>query len=266
MKRHVFLLTMMSLSVALTVGATPPPDPWTLVPPLPAGCYQDQDGFAGAADKVVTRLASDIDRQKQVNDELSHRARDMDPMAKQQAMMAYLMQHPQDAQKLMQGMNATASGTMPVLQAEMAQDKAFDDLKSRYEVARKAMREGIGFTGKPVETEGGSIWSESDTASVNKRIDERYEKACAEWFEKGTFTRNLAAYRKVLIDDLPQQQSSDDLARQQLAIMGVDVGNYHSTATLEAVKKYLVRAQDSYGRRAHTRSKMDRMGMHFGGP
>ncbi|MGH8253090.1 MAG: hypothetical protein ACRES2_03560 [Steroidobacteraceae bacterium] len=264
MKRHVFLLT--TLAVAFSSGAASPPDPWTLVPPLPTGCYQDQDGFAGAADKVITRLNGDIDRQRQVNDELTQRARNVDPMVKQQAMMNYLMQHPQDAQKMMQGMQAAAPQVMPALQAETSQDKAFDDLKSHYEIARQAARAGITFTGKPVQTEAGPEWSESDTASVNKRIDERYDKSCPEWFGSGAFARHLAGYKNVLVGDLPRQETTADFSRQQLVIAGVAPDNYRSTAPLEAARKYLVRAQDSYGRRAQSHSKTDRMGMVHGGP
>ena len=222
---------------------------WTLLP------------FAAAAEKSIAGVSAELDRQTAINEALNQKLKDLDPMAKQQAMMDYMMQHPQDAQKFMQGINAATPQMMPALQAESAQDEEFAGLMGQYREARSSIHKTTTFIGKPTVTEGGDIWSISETASLNKRIDEKYEQLCMQWFKGGKFDHHLAVYKKVLVDDLPRRDQAAQLQKDQLAMFSVPVDTYRSTAAMEAVKKYLLRAQSVFGARAETHSHVDKAGL-----
>ena len=97
MMRRVFLLTILPFTAALAAGAAPPVDPWTRVPELPTACYQDQDGFTDAVEQSIANVSEELDRQTEINQELAQRMQDQDPMAKRQAMVDFMRQHPEDA-------------------------------------------------------------------------------------------------------------------------------------------------------------------------
>lgn len=140
-------LTIVWFIMSPHVHAQANTDPWQRVPALPTSCFAD-DGMETTFRELRAVIEDDFRRQRELNLELRKKFENMDVMEKTQRMQAYMQKNPQEAVKMMQaqeqtatGMSADASGAAADREKLMAQR---DQLKIAF---AKAISDGAG----PVE-------------------------------------------------------------------------------------------------------------------
>jgi hypothetical protein len=233
-----------------------PPDPWTLVPALPTACYGNQDDFSEVVRARIDTLGHEIERQVAVNEELAERFRTMDFKEKQRRMSEYMMQHPQETTKIMEAFQAAGSQQsndtkLQAVQEQQNQRAALDASLARYRAAYEAMMDP--FTRKiSAVGEEFTLWDSPRKKPINAQADQEYGKLCAQWWKSGPFLTHLAEYKKTLVQGLPELQKEAQFMTTNFAWAGIPATAYRSTAQMEAVKHYMERAMEIFGKRDET--------------
>jgi len=241
---------------AAAATSAAPADPWTQVPALPTACYGNQDDFSEVSRARIDSLTHDVERQQAVNDELAERFRTMDFMEKQRRMSEYMMQHPQEATKIMEAFQAAGSqaNTDAKLQAVHEQEQqraALDASFGRYRAAYVATMDPFNRKIAAVGEEF-TLWDSPRKKPINAQADQAYAKLCAQWWRSGPFLAHLAEYKKTLVQGIPEQQKAAQLMTTNLSWAGIPAAAYRSTAPMEAVKHYMERAAEIFSKRDET--------------
>ena len=125
------------------------PDAWAKVPPMPTGCYLEPENFPEKFRAAQESITADRDRQKKLNDELSEKVKQLDPMEQANRMQEFMMAHPEEAMKLMQ-QNAALGETvsddqMKSNDALMKLEAELADLDVRAQKDLVVVGEGYGY-------------------------------------------------------------------------------------------------------------------------
>lgn len=253
MKPYAFAFAV--FVIPLAAGAAPA-DPWTLAPALPTACYRGQDKFFEQARTQVGKIQAEIERQRAINDEINGRAKAVDPQEQQSRMMAYMMEHPEDMQKVMEAMQSQGQTytetALAASEEEIRQKQALDALAARYDAALKAATRPYYDKIAALPLCDGECTSPpsaiAEAKALYSQIDQEYVKLCGQWWKAGAFHTWFAGYRKLLVAKIPQQEKIDALARATNAMLGI-TGNYRSTEPLQEVEEYTELAIKIFGER-----------------
>jgi len=236
-------------AITLSANAAVPADPWTLVPALPMACYGQQDDFDEVLATRIATLSTEISRQAQINDQLDARVDALDPQEKQRRIMDYMMKNPQDAAKAMQALQSLGSEAAETHQAEAEDEReqrqALTGLTARYDAALKTATDPIVAKRNKIS----DMASDPEFAVLSRQLDQEYEKLCPQWWKGGPFRTWLAGYRQFLIQGIPGREEKEATGNAHYAMFGISAAGYRSTVKMEAVKKYLTRTKEIYGRR-----------------
>jgi hypothetical protein len=273
MKPYLFVFAMLVTPLAQSAV---PADPWSLVPALPTACYGKQDNFDEVVEQRLATLADEIKRQDEINSKITRapseqlHAGTVDPMEMARRITENMMKDPQNAMKPTQAANESV---VPNRQANLEQEKkereqkaALAGLVARYEATLKAATtDSTSFWGSKGSlaprgdgvSQSGGAWMHDVGATQNmdaavaysKKVDRAYEtQVCPQWWKGGPFQTWLAGYRAFLMADIPRQEEAEAKENAPLKLTGVKLEDYRSTLKMKAVKKYLLRIQDVYGR------------------
>jgi hypothetical protein len=236
-------------AITLAANAAVPADPWTLVPALPTACYGQQDDFDEVLATRIETLSAEISRQTQLNDQLDARVDTLDPQEKQRRILDYMAKNPQDAAKAMQALQSLGSGAAAAHQEETEdegeQRQALTGLFARYDAALKAATDPIFVKRNKIS----DMASNPEFGVLSAQLDREYEKLCPQWWKGGPFRTWLAGYRQFLVQGIPGREEKEAKGNAHYAMFGISTATYRSTVKMEAVKKYLMRTQEIYGRR-----------------
>lgn len=237
------------LAISLAANAAAPADPWTLVPALPTACYGQQDDFDEVLATRIETLSVEISRQAQLNRQLEERVDALDPQEKQRRIMEYMMKNPQEATKAMQALQSLGSEAAvearQEAEDEREQRQALAGLIARYDAALKTATDPIFAKRNKIS----DMASDPEFEVLSRQLDQEYEKLCPQWWKGGPFRSWLAGYREFLIQDIPGREQEEAKGNAHYAMFGISAASYHSTVKMEAVKKYLMRTTEIYGRR-----------------
>jgi hypothetical protein len=260
MKTYAFGLVFL---LSVPVGADTIDAPWAVVPALPGACYTEQDHLSETAAAALETLDEDISAQNAINDEISGQVGDManaDPFAMAQRMQDYMMNNPEAATQMLEGLQTTGQTSADLLAGEseweIERGGELDDLITRYRAAFAEMRAPIDsqIAALPTEpTEAGAVFTDEAIAqlpAINRQASAAYERLCAEWWQPGPFATWLKEYRRYLTDErAPRERDLSDKSKQQFDIQGVDTSGYRSTAEMDAARDYLQKMQRIYAER-----------------
>lgn len=260
-------ILMAALGAVAPVALAAEPDVWARVPALPTGCYQS-DGFGAKISAAHETLKSDVTRQEAINKQLQDQAQTIDPMELASRQQQYMMDHPQEAMKMMQrtqslGTQEANDVRVKLLNEQKNLQQELDGIDTRYKAALDARFAPINAKFKEldaraqkdfVKTEAGSYyaaWAVKEWNALNAQLNTAYESVCAEWWAgSGPFRGWLKRYRENLEQQIPQREEGDALGAGFMVIMiGTPKASFKSTATLDAVDQYMEQVGKVFERR-----------------
>lgn len=256
--------------VSLPAGATPPADPWALVPPLPSACYDEQDGYMAKVAAATATLDEEILAQDAINNSANEQLATMseaDPFEMAQRMQEYMMNNPEGATKMMEDLYSTGQTYYEDFTADAERERALkvplDDLVARYraEFAEIRAARDAKLAALPTDEDAAEFyWTKEALAqlpAINQQTDAAYAKVCAEWWQDQPFAAPLAEFRTFLANEhVPAQDESFRRNKQQWDIQGVDTSEFQSTAAMAATRNYLQQLQLIYQERAEHRTDL----------
>lgn len=263
MKSYAFIPALL---LSLPAGAEPIDDPWSLVPPAPTACYDEQDNFLAKVGAALATLDEEISTQMAMNDDIKAGLGDTstgeaDPFAMAQRMQDYMMNNPEAATRMMQDLSATGQTFSEDLSQQIEREQeltgALDAQITGYRNAFAEMRAPIDATIKALPTEvvgeGFVVFTDEAIAqlpAINRQSSAAYEELCARWWKRGPLAAPLAEFRTFLIEEkVAGAEHQFDQTRQQLDIQGIDTSEYRSTAAMDAAADYLRQLQRIYVQR-----------------
>lgn len=250
---HTTLVLILLASPALAESGN---DAWAQVPLLPTACYRENDEFEANAYAAAEALQNEKMRQDQANEAIAQQFRNMDVMEQQQRMMAFLMEHPEEAQRYMETLQQAGQDGY-VQSAETAErqlqlDARLEDLIARYDVA---LQEAIG----PTDARQQALQASSDWCSpaslvemveLNKQKNRAYDTLCAGWWkEGGAFHSWFAEFKQFQTELGAQQDGYSAATKLNYEVMGITTDQYRPTNYLSAPIEYLRRTQPVFFKR-----------------
>ena len=273
--RSTFLAALSVGLLGSTSAATaPPPDPWKRVPAFPTTGYLS-DGFADKIAAAHATLAKDIDRQSETNKALSDKAKQLDPMEVASRQQQYMMDHPEEAMKLMkrnQQLGQTFSSgevesndEMKGLMAELdeidarckaALEKALAPVNAKYADLDKRAQKDI------IVGEGGSTyapWAMKEWNALRTEENATYEAFAKTWWgPSGAYQGWLSRYREHLAKRVPQREEAENVgAGFMVVLVGTPDASFKPTAELSAVKDYMEEVDKIFARRRYEPLKLE---------
>jgi len=253
---RILIMGLCSVLARVVMAApAPAPDPWAKVPPLPTGCYADQDKVRDAFDAAIDAMNQEVYRQQEINASLTSKLNEIDPMEQQSRMQAFLMENPQEAMKYLE----TTQTRSIALQEQLAQDSATEQqLEDELTQIQSAYEAALGRTVGPLRTRlfglGESGLTPAQVAEQNSlpaKINAAYEKECPAWWgAAGPFHGWLKRYKTHLVQvHIPPLDELEEARRTNFKLMGVSVESLRSTATMESVVNYMKHAMTIFGGR-----------------
>jgi hypothetical protein len=271
--RTVFLAALSAGLLGWTSAATAAePDPWTRVPAFPTGCYQT-DGFADKLEAADEAIKHDEDRQDKINSAISAKTKEIDPMELASRQQQYMMDHPQEAMKLMQrnsdlGQSSTRLDNYEKVKKLVEELAGID---ARYNAAldervgpfKKKFKDLDDRAQKDLVVIGESYayapWAVKEWNALTLAEGAAYEKLCAEWWApSGPYRGWLDRYRAHLVqDEIPFEEEADAVGAGFLVIiLSTPEISYKSTAKLRAIGDYLDRVKDVFAKRRPFTSRL----------
>jgi len=243
------------LLVAPPALTEPASDPWAQVPALPTACYTENDPFGEKAYAASEALESEAMRLEEANGAIEEQLGNMDIMEQQERMMAFMMEHPEDAQRYMealqQGGQAAQSQTPEMAERYLQLDAKLKDLQAQYDAAlRQAM--------DPLEARRNQLHSSDEecneawlaqVAAVSKEENQAYDQLCASWWKAGPFHDWFTEFKQYQIEWGAQQDEHGDTAKLNYEVMGIATDAYRPTYSLRAPIEYLRLAPQVFSNR-----------------
>ena len=234
------------MSVVLAAGPAAP-DPWAKVPKFPTVCYSSQDTFTADASAAMEAVRKDIESQKAINDGLTAQLDALDPSEKMSRMQSYLMEHPQEAAKVMEAAQAQGAGLMADLTREGEEEKKFQDelkgIQTKYEASLTeaqgplfAQLKALGISEKGTSQ---ATWDAG--AAIMKKINAEYERVCPAWWGAAApFHGWLKRYKEHLIQNHVDTLDNVETAKMvQFTMFSIPADNYRPTDLMESVVRYM---------------------------
>ena len=267
MRRHLAVLALSTSCLSWSAQGQATADPWRRVPPPTTSCFAD-DGVPGQLQEIRIAIEDDLRRQTELNRELREKFDKMDMMEKMQRMQAYMQKHPQDAMKMMQAQQQTATAMRADATGADAENTRLmakrDEIKAAFEKATGdatapidarikqyadtktvlAGEAGRGFPTKAAQDGYIALLAERNAA---------YERACAPFFGAGgSYHSWLTEYKtKVAEPNAAVQDSNDGIIGQQMVIMETPNGpGFRPLGPFMSARDYLREAEKVYSFRA----------------
>ena len=256
--------------------------PWSRVPAYPTARYST-DGFSAKVLEVRTAVDADRERQQQINDGLARKATgagggETDPFKMAAQIQQKMMSDPQNAQKLMQQIQASGQTVNSAAAQDFATKRRLEaDLKTTLGQYHAAQAKAVA----PVEakfkeldaraskdlqrTEAGEFykpWAVKEYNALVPLYNAEVEKTSATWFGAGgQFQAWLQRYRNYLVNESIPWLEKDENAGLAFAAFATDTrSGYKSTATLRGVAEYLEQVDKVFSYRpSGPRGAMDRL-------
>lgn len=252
------------LGMAAPTGS---PDAWAKVPPMPTGCYLEPENFPEKFWAAQESITADRDRQKKLNDELSEKVKQLDPMEQANRMQEFMMAHPEEATKLMQqnaALGETFSDELTKNHADLEKLEAeLADLETRYNAAVdkglapiKAKLADLDVRAQKdlvVVGEGYAYapWAVKEFDALTAQSNKAYETTCAEWWgASGQFHGWMNRHKQNLVERIPRQEEADVLgAGFMVALVGTPTSSFKSTAAMDMALEHIRKAINVFGKR-----------------
>jgi len=250
---RVIVLLLLTAPPAI---AEPVEDPWAQVPALPTSCYTVDDTFTDKANAASATLQSEKSRQDSVNQAISQQFGTIDIMDLQQRMVTFMMEHPEDAQRVMlamqQGGQQAQEQTPEMSERSVQLETRLKDLTAEYAAA---LRQTTG----PMEEQRQALrntkeWcsqaSFAKDAALRREENRAYDSLCTRWWkEGGAFHSWFAEFKEFQIEFAAQQDEYADTTKVNYEIMGIPTDQYRPTWYLSAPIEYLRRAVQVFPKR-----------------
>jgi len=218
------------------------------VPPLPTGCYTKDDKFSADIATAIAALEEAISRQSKINSDIEEQFNQMDGATRSSRWMAYLQKNPAAAMKQIEEAQTLAPKHREAAAANDAKRAALDE---RYKTLEAQYRADFHKTLGPLvavfSPQTVSPASEAERRAALARFNTEYPKLCAKWTTAGAFPEYLKDYKRFLVEDvIPLDESSHAMKKAQYEQFGIATTSMLSTATMEAVVKYMRIAELGY--------------------
>ena len=265
----VFLAAFSAGLLGPTTAATAAePDPWTKVPAFPTKAYQS-DGFADELAAAHEALVRDIDRQTKTNDALAAKVKELDPMEVASRQQQYMMDHPEEAMKLMQrnqqlgqtysSAEVASYDELKPLMAELdeidarckaALERALAPVNAKYADLDKRAQKDI------IVAEAGDFyapWAVKEFNGLRGEENAAYESFSKTWWgPSGAYQGWLSRYREHLAKLVPQREEAENIgAGFMVQIVGTPDAAFKPTGGLSAVKEYMEEIDKIFARRRY---------------
>jgi len=259
--------TCLAVALCGAAAGAPPADPWAMVPALPTGCYAEQDGFTDkiyAAKEAVTLAKTEQD---QINSELKDKIQSIDPMELVSRQQQFMMEHPEEAMKLMQ-QNQQLSEQITDIRLQNAERRKalhqeLQDLQTRYQAAldKELVPIAAKFADLDVRAQKDLVavgetwqyapWAVAEYNALVSQESAAYERVCSAWWPaSGSFHDWLKREREVIAGEVPREEEVDLLGVGfMVQLVGTPTRSYKSTAALHAIQEYLQRAGEVFAKR-----------------
>jgi len=249
-------LSGLALLVASLAAGAAPVDPWTSAPALPTACYSGQDKFFEQATTQIERIQAARYRQEAINQDINDRLKAIDPMERSNRMVQYMLDHPEDAQKVMAAMQSQGQSfndtALAESEEEIRQKQALNALVARYDAALKtATRPHYDKMAALPLCDGECAsppWAIEAAKAQYREIDQEYLKLCSQWWKTAPFHSWFAGYRKFLVGQISLAEEMAASVRANHKMMGV-TGDYRSVTPLQGVEDYTKLARDIFSKR-----------------
>jgi hypothetical protein len=248
-------------------GQATPSDHWRLAPPLATSCFAE-DGFSEKIDAARTAMATEVEKQDEINKAARERFDNMDGDERGQRLVAFMTKNPEGAMKMMQaqqaagaaGQKALEESTESATRLEAELKQLQDAFRASAEQARKpvvARRDAL-IKAKTVpmgEAAVPAFTAAADHAQYVQLIAEEntaYERACAAYFgPNGSFHKWASSYRTEVLDKMADV-GGDAVMAMQIQAMGLPGGNYRSITPMQQANDFLRRVREIWSIRANT--------------
>jgi len=252
-KRRVIVLLLLTAPPAL---AEPADDPWAQVPALPTSCYTADDTFPDQAYAASAALQSEKSRQDEVNQAISQQFGEVDIMELQQRMVTFMMEHPEDAQRVMtamqQGGQHVQEQTPEMAERSGQLETRLNDLTAEYAAALRQTTGAMEEQRQALRNtkEWCSQASLARDAALRRDENRAYDSLCTRWWkEGGAFHSWFAEFKAFQIEFATQQDEYAETTKLNYEIMGIPTDQYRSTGYLSAPIEYLRRAAQVFPKR-----------------
>jgi hypothetical protein len=251
------------IASAPAAAQSPAADPWSRVPALPASCDVN-DGIGARLASAIAAVDADLERQERLNAEVRARFEATDTATRRRNLQAFLQKNPQQP---LTGLRVTGSVSEPAApRGNLNRDDEFRQLTNSFNITVAGAADPVDFRIEQLvrtksQRAGESLFSfaaaadEARYLALQEQRRTDYENICRGWFgPNGEFRRWLSAHRTYLIDIvIPPLEATDRAMAEQLAILlDSPTLSYRSTATLRAIRNYLLKAAVAYGQRKPT--------------
>jgi hypothetical protein len=251
-----------ALSVVLVLGAVSGAgaqqaitDPWTLLPPLPTGCFVGEGDYFDKTGAIMQQMKDEIAAQKEKNEKILEKFRAMDAGEQMRRMQEFMMKNPQEAMKIMQAQADAATDVNTMLAEVQAVTKPLlderDALRKRFTAEAEAVvkpvqarRQVLVDTRTNPSHEGHDWKTPADERAYRAMIDEenaKYEAMCRPFVaEDGPFHKWMARYKEEVVDKQAAVEKSHETTISSAFVpMGLMTEGYRNMDQFKAVVEYL---------------------------
>jgi len=226
---------------------------WARVPPLPTACYTKAETFHDDNVKAQAELEAAINTQRDLNDGLTLKLKELDLTTQQSRMMAFMTKDPAAAAKYAE--DAATFGTRQrdaqarVAQKRQAVEEKLKGVQARY-VSDAAPLTPL-YKAFQDAAEPRSGVGRTRLQELGAAYDTAYEKLCARWWAvTSPYVTYLGELKRMLTEvAIPYGDDFIRWQKTQLDIMGIPSSGFKSTAEMQAVKEYLEAARKIYQHR-----------------
>ncbi len=263
--RRKLVVTCLAAVLVCPLGtAAPTASPWAKVPPMPTGCYLEPENFPEKLDAALESVTADRDRQKVINDELSEKVKQLDPMEQANRMQEYMMEHPEEAAKLMQQNAALGElDRMKIIEDGQKLEAELADLEARYNAAvdKAAAPFKAKFADLDVRAQKDLVvygesyvyapWAVKEFNALTSQSNKAYETVCAEWWgASGPFHGWMNRHKQYLVEQIPVREEGEMLgAGFMIVLVGTPTSSFKPTATMDVAIDHMKKAIDVLGKR-----------------
>jgi len=250
--RQTILILLLVTPPALAETAA---DPWAQVPALPTACYTESDPFDAQWNAASEALEREAKRLEEANKAIEEQLGNMDIMEQQQRMMAFMMEHPEDAQRYMESLQqlgqAAQSQSPEMAERYMQLDARLKDLQAQYDAALSQAMD-------PLEARRNQLHSSDEecneawlaqVAAVSKEENQAYDQLCVSWWKAGPFHAWFAEFKQYQIEWGAQQDEHSETAKLNYEAMGIATDAFRPTYSLRAPIEYLRLAPQVFSNR-----------------
>ena len=249
---------------ATTAPAAPAAaDPWGRIPPLPAGCYREDDYETKLYE---TRVAIERDEaaQQQINEGLSRRMGELGPELATK-MQEFMMAHPQESMALLQAQQSAGDAVNGAFEETQARAKAMREelvaIHARYKADLERVNAPIEKKLKDLDARAERVVvgegyaysprSAKEFNTISAEGDAAYEKLCAAyWTVTGAYPEWLKRFKGLLVEQIPRNEAAQDANfALMMRMLSTPEATYKPTASFNFARQYIQEADQIFRNR-----------------